>query len=75
MSACGKPWAWCRRGGTQVLREIMSDDLVGEALRRVLAVRRPTAGLFVHPELGVAHYIVYYNVECRHFSPDYQIYS
>ena len=34
------------------VRETMPEDLVSEALRRALAVRRPPAGLVIHPDQG-----------------------
>ena len=34
------------------VRETMPEDLVSEALRRALAVRRPSAGLVVHSDQG-----------------------
>ena len=34
------------------VRETMPEDLVSEALRRALAVRRPPAGLIVHSDQG-----------------------
>ena len=34
------------------VRDTMPEDLVGEALRRALAVRRPPSGLVVHFDQG-----------------------
>ena len=41
----------CKVVGWDV-RETMPEDLVSEALRRALAVRRPPAGLIVHSDQG-----------------------
>ncbi|MBW3127755.1 IS3 family transposase [Hymenobacter profundi] len=37
------------------VRETMPEDLVSEALRRALAVRRPPAGLVVHSDQGIQY--------------------
>jgi len=37
------------------VRDTMPEDLVSEALRRALAVRRPPAGLIVHSDQGSQH--------------------